>query len=457
MGKSAKSVSVKKVRPLELKRPLLSNPGKGCATFQRFNGDPVNQGERWSEEGPLTFPRARQEVADHYLPSSVSYCRWFWEVLEPREGVFDWRMVRGALRTARRRGQTLQVRLMPFGAHGQPQLPRWYIRKYRTRTGTTKGRSYVYLEPAYEREEYYATWGRVIQGFAEEFDGHPGLESVDIAFIGPWGEGAGDMSVERVERFVDLYVSSHLRTPLLINTDGDQFAAGARRATGWRCDCFGDLRSDGPNYMPGRTGWNHTFDCYPQAVARAGAADLWKTRPVVFETCSVPLTWHRRGYDLDLIMQQGYKFHASVFMPKSNPIPPAYMKPLAEFCDRIGYRFVLRQARWETPVRFGRGLSMQLWIENTGVAPIYRRYRLAFRLTKGRQQAVVTSAADVRSWLPGDACLEEVLAVPRRLGRGTMNLAVGLVDPVTLRPAVRFANERGLEDGWVPLDTVTVR
>ena len=47
--------------------------------------------------------------------------------------------------------------------------------------------------------------------------------------------------------------------------------------------------------------------------------------------------------------------------------------------------------------------------------------------------------------------------MPKRLGRGTISLAAGLVDPVTLRPAVRFANERGLDDGWVSLDTVTIR
>lgn len=443
-----------RARPLECRTPLLDNPGKGCATFQRFNGDPLNRGERWSEEGPLAFPRRRYRVAPAYLPSAIAYCRWFWEVFEPEEGVFDFTMVERALKTARARGQTLQVRMMPFGATNQPQLPAWYRRRYRTRIGTKPERRYVFLEPEYEGGDYFRLWGRAIGEFGRKFDGHPDLESVDLAFIGPWGEGAGDMPAGRIEQFVETYARSHRKTPLLANVDGRQFAAGVGRGTGWRCDCFGDLRNAGPRYVPGRPGWNHTFDAYPQAVARAGAAEVWRTRPVVFETCGTPLSWHKRGYDLELIMRQGLKFHASVFMPKSCPIPRPYLKPLAEFCDRIGYRFVLRQALWRTPAPAGKPFPIQLWIENTGVAPVYRRYRLAFRFSSGKREAAVPVAADPRKWLPGDIVLDERVRIPKTMGRGTIGIAAGLVHPATLEPAVKFANEGVRPDGWLPLGRV---
>ena len=174
-----------KVRLTERRRPLLTNPHKGCATFQRFNGDPLNEGARWSEEGPLTFSAAGAEVAEGYLPCSVAYCRWFWQVFESEEGRFDWSMVEGALATARQRGQTLQVRLMPHGSQGQPQLPDWYQRRYPTREGKAK-RDRTYIEAVSDGPEYLDAWGRVIAEFGERFDGHADLESVDIAFIGPW-------------------------------------------------------------------------------------------------------------------------------------------------------------------------------------------------------------------------------------------------------------------------------
>ena len=41
------------IRP-EPNDEVLVNPGMGITTFQRFNGQPLNQGLRWSEEGPTT-------------------------------------------------------------------------------------------------------------------------------------------------------------------------------------------------------------------------------------------------------------------------------------------------------------------------------------------------------------------------------------------------------------------
>ena len=53
-----------KVRFQQRREPLLSNPHKGCATFQRFNGDPLNEGTRWSEEGPVSFPDPSSPLPD---------------------------------------------------------------------------------------------------------------------------------------------------------------------------------------------------------------------------------------------------------------------------------------------------------------------------------------------------------------------------------------------------------
>lgn len=414
----------------------------------------MNEGTEWSEEGPLAFPRAEPEVAAGYLPSTVAYCRWFWNVLEPERGRLDFSMIAAALATARARGQSLQVRLMPFGAHGQPQLPVWYQAAYRTRPSREHGPDKVFREPNYDSPEYFATWGRVIAEFGRRFDGHPDLESVDTAFIGPWGEGAGHPRQKTVDRFLDLYAKAHRKTVVLANTDGPQFAAGVRRGTGWRCDCFGDLRRRNGS----ETAWNHTFDAYPQQVHTAGAAEVWRTRPVVFETCATPLTWFQTWFtrpgDLDLVLNQGYKFHVSVFMPKSNLIPRAYLGPLARFCDRIGYRYVLRQVRWGTTASRGGLLPTEWWIENTGVAPIYRGVVPALRFVHGRGAAVVPLPDDARAWLPGDAILNRSIRVPRTLSAGRARVSAGLVDPATLRPRVRFASDGADPVGWIPVGDI---
>jgi len=445
---------IAKARPREATEPV-SNPGKGCATFQRFTGDPLYPGKRWSEEGPLEFPPAPRECVPGYLPSTVAYCRWFWEKLEPEPGRIDFGMIEGALAKARAQGQTLEVRLMPFGSWDQPPLPGWYRDRYATKPYLPDWPgAKTWIEPDYDGNEYFETWGRVIAEFGRRFDGHPDLESVDAAFIGPWGEGAGNPREKSVDRFFDLYAESHPKTPVLANIDGYQLESGIRRGCGWRCDCFGDLR--GSKHATGKPylDWNHTYEAYPQAIGRAGAGEAWKRRPVVLETCATPRGWRHDWYagpeDLDLVLKQGLKFHASVFMPKSCPIPPEYMDPLAKFCDAIGYRFVMRQGRWEAEADRGGTIALELWIENTGCAPAYRPWKLAARIG----DTVIPLDADPREWLPGDAIIDRTIKVPKEMAAGETRLSVGLIGEAG--PEVRFANEHADPAGWLPLGSIRI-
>src|SRR4051812_32140474 len=92
---------------------VLVNPGIGITTFQRFNGDALNGGQKWSEEGPVK-QLAKPASAPDFPPSTISYCRWFWETLEPEQGKIHWEIIDTALAEAHRHGQTLAIRLMPY-------------------------------------------------------------------------------------------------------------------------------------------------------------------------------------------------------------------------------------------------------------------------------------------------------------------------------------------------------
>ena len=87
------------VRPKEI-HSVLVNPGKGIQTFQRFNGQPLNQGFKWSEAGPTS--RLEGAAASPDFPaSSIAYCRWFWSAIEPQHGQFNWNIIDLALEQAR--------------------------------------------------------------------------------------------------------------------------------------------------------------------------------------------------------------------------------------------------------------------------------------------------------------------------------------------------------------------
>jgi hypothetical protein len=178
---------------------------------------------------------------------------------------------------------------------------------------------------------------------------------------------------------------------------GHKMAAGVRAGAGWRCDCFGDLGFWRNALVPEHPQWNHMYDCYPQAVCESGAQDAWKTAPVVFETCGVPMTWHEKGFDIGWILRQGLKYHGSVFMPKSTALPEPWMDLLRGFCSDLGYRFVVRQFQYDGRVERGSPFEFGCWIENVGVAPIYRRYAFALRLSQGGRSHVVRTGATTLS------------------------------------------------------------
>ena len=445
-----------RVRPRELKGILL-NPHKGCATFQRFNGDPLYEGRRWSEFGPTEFPpRKYDDVTPGYLPCTVAYCRWFWPLFEPEDGRFDWSVIELALAVAAERRQTLQVRLMPHGSANQVPVPQWYRDKYTTIERVTHGKGQPCNCPVYDSPEFIDRWGRVVGEFGRRFDGHPWLESVDVSFIGPWGEGAGECSDDAIDAITQTYVDAHPKTPLMTMISGHKMTAGVRAGMGWRLDCFGDIGTfENPN-LPREKWWMHHFDCYPKEVCVCGAQDAWKNGPVTFESCGVPADWFRKGFDLDFILQQGYKLHGTVLMPKSTAIPDEYLAPLGEFCDRIGYKFVLRQFLYESRVKSGDAMHFECWVENVGVAPIYHPYDFVLRFAQGKRTFVHRSPANVRTWLPGDAWLIEDVTLPGDFEPGNAVISAALVRADDHARKVRFANEDVDDDGWLTLDAVEI-
>ena len=241
-------------------------------------------------------------------------------------------------------------------------------------------------------------------------------------------------------------------------TQGHKMTAGVRAGAGWRCDCFGDLGFWRNALVPEHLQWNHMYDCYPQAVCESGAQDAWHTAPVVFETCGVPMTWYEKGFDIGWSLRQGLKYHGSYFMPKYTALPEKWMDKLAAFCRKLGYRYVFRQGSFDAECENGAAFRFQCWIENVGVAPIYRRYDFALRLRQGDSEAVVPLAnVDVRTWLPGDVWLDEQIRIPEGFKPGRAELSAGLIDPQTQQAGVSFAVKEQYSDRWIPLDGIHIR
>ena len=417
---------------------VLVNPGMGIQTFQRFNGDPLNSDLKWSEEGP-TGPLASAGPVKFPL-TTISYCRWFWETLEPKQGQVKWDILENALAQAHQHGQTLAIRLMPYDQ--KHPLPVWYQKSGAKRVNPEGSPLW---EPDFSDPLYLKYWGAFVKEAGRRFDGHPDLDTVDISSIGYWGEGWSDFMppFPYQKKLIDIWFDAFPSTRLLMNFDEPQgLAYGTGRGAGWRLDCLGDLRPK----------WAHMLDFYPEQIARTGIQDVWKRSPVSLETCWVPGYWKEQKWDTRYILSEALRWHVTSVNVKSSAIPPDLAPEFEDFQRKMGYRFELRRIEYPATVQSGHAVPVKMWWVNSGVAPVYRAYTLAVAFDSEFSEV----PADVRKWLPGDTVVEEDITVPR-ITAGEHRLRVALLDPVTRKPAIRLGIAGRASDGWYDLGVVSVR
>jgi hypothetical protein len=440
-------------KPIE---DVLFNPHMGFQTFQHFNGDPLFDGKTWTEVGPETIgPKPATLTNPNHPYSTVAYCRWYWDTIEPESGVYRFDIIDLALETARERGQTLAIRVMCHDHEGKHDVPEWF-KKSGARGGTqdvARGKDIRYWLPDYSDPLYIKHWTRVNAELAARYDGHPDLESVDCASIGPWGEWSTkpvDPPMWAKAALIDCYTDHFKRTPLLMQFDDPKsMRYGVEHGTGWRSDCLGDMGGFSKT-------WCHMFDSYPEGIIYGGAVDAWKTAPVAFEVCWVMGHWHDMGWDPEYIFDQAVKWHMTVFNTKSSAVPQSHWPAVNRCLKRMGYRFVCRKFLCPPVAHRGQVMRFKSWWENRGCAPIYRKYDLAFELASGGTKAAVKTDADITKWLPGDIVFDDGLAIPYDIPAGRYTLRVGLVSRQTGEAKIQLAQEGRAADGWYELGQIEV-
>lgn len=440
------------IRPVEI-QDVLVNPGMGIETFQRFQGQALYPTQRWSEVGPESKV-ADASPAPDFPASSVAYVRWFWSQLEPAPGKYRWEIIDTALDEARRHHQKLDLRMMPYD--NRNPLPEWYRNSGARRANQPPDKDGAIWSPDASDPRYAGQWNALVRAAGARYDGHPWLDAVDISTVGYWGEGWGpylpDWATQKA--LIDVYFEAFPRTPLLVNFDAlPALKYAAERGAGWRLDCWGDLGGQVDK------SFSHMLDRYPQQVVRAGIQNVWQRSPVSLETCGTPGSWKQRGYgvrELRYIFDQAIRWHVSTVNTKSTPLPPEWKGEFEEFQKRIGYRFILRRLEYPGAVRAGQMAAVHMWWLNAGCAPVYGDYALAVELRSSASHAVIRTAAEVKSWLPGDAVFDSSIYVPDSLPAGDYRFRVALVDARTGEPAIRLAIEGRQADGWYDLGAIHV-
>ena len=265
------------IKPKEI-NDILTNPGMGFMTFQRFNGNQYSA-IRWPEGFPVDYQEFDGDLTNKDYPSTtIAYWRIYWKYLEPEMGIYRWDIIDKALEVAEKRGQTLLFRAMSYGTRDREDVPDWY----RKMVGPNKDWKYNNPVNAWmvdpEDLRYVQYFGDFIRAMGERYDGHPGFEAVDLSIIGAWGEGAGSdlLSQKTREALIDAYTESFKKTPLiaLLMDEKTNKYANSKISVGWRVDCIGDLGF----WANEQNGWTHMNDHYPREIIVCDVQDRKSTR-----------------------------------------------------------------------------------------------------------------------------------------------------------------------------------
>jgi hypothetical protein len=319
-----------------------------------------------------------------------------------------------------------------------------------------------------------------IKRLGAHYDGHPDIDHVDLGSIGWWGEwhlsGSKSCKLPALDnrmKVVDAYLAAFKKTPLLMLIGGKEcLAYAAHQGTGWRADCLGDMGGFSRS-------WSHMRLGYPVWIVESGIQDTWKTAPVAWETCWDMRKWINERWSLRFIFNYALACHASYINNKSAPLAQGedVRQELERFLRRLGYRLVLTELKHPAKAQPGAKLEVAMKWQNTGSAPCYKPYRVAYRLSnKSGYSKMFVSTITVNHWLPGSIemftqeffkepkdlppgevnSVTDAINLPRDLGPGLYSLSIGVVETATGLPVVRLGIKERAADGWYPLSKITV-
>ncbi len=423
---------------------LLVNPGMGFETFNCFNDE------------------ERDLAAENYPECSISYHRYYWDRLEPEEGKYNFDLMDEILEKCAKHKQDLALRFMPISPQTKPGIPEWYMKKAKGYAFDRNGRKG--WSPDWNDPYYLDKWEALTAAFGERYNGHRHMDRLEIGGYGFWSEwhiSHTDVPViteENAFRLIDMNFKHWDRTPMMMligYEPGLRYAV--KKGAGWRADSLGDWGHFSET-------WNHMENMYPRILNEEvpEAREAWKNGPIAFEPPGRMNDLERYvpsiGGGYDNMWDKALEWGGSAYNAKSGDIPDSQIPSMERFLKRCGYRFNVKrvEVQGSRPEQSGQ-LPVSVILENTGVAPVYRDYSLAFRLEGGNSLRVVRTGQDMKSLLPGEHEINLAATMPGSLEKGSYRISLGIVYGDEEQPAIRLANKGCDAGGWLPLEGIKVQ
>lgn len=385
---------------------------------------------------------------------SLLYVDITWAELEPEEGVYAWEAIEEKNQFARwkKEGKHLVLRFVCDipGNTEHMDIPEWLYEKSGKAGKWYDGEYGKGFAPDYENSTIISCHEQAVKALGARF-GQDGLISyIELGSLGHWGEwhvnyGEGIQRIpgeEIREKYILPWVEAFPDAMILMRRP---FAAAKKYGFG--------LYNDMTGHPQGTQSWfdwinnGGDYDQTGEKNAIVSMRDFWKTAPSGGEFTSSLSMEEMMDTNLSETVELIREAHTTFLGPK---IPDEdYADEYKEVLKNMGYRLWISKAE----IKSTRNSShLELTWENSGVAPLYKDWPVYVYIEDDTGKLVEKRKIpmEISSVLPGEKKVTSIMLETDRLNsllEKGYRLAVGIEDPMTETPSVRFAMEALYKEG----------
>ncbi len=379
------------------------------------------------------------------------YLRLDWSDLEPEQGKFKFNIIDEIFDQYAMFGFKFIFRLCTYEANKTADYsatPEWVYE-----LGAKAIKTEADLEPVYDDPIFLEHLDKFVAAFAQRYDGHPLVESVDIGTFGTWGEGHTSFGswtnypAEAYQPHVDMHIRHFVKTRLtmnyglliaIYNTDRE----GAVRLSEYAYAMGMGMRDDsiGVPYYTQRYGYDTliTHDLFDR---------YYKTAPVDIEFGHLWQIDEKENIKDGLPLLEAVKRAHATFAGFHGYVDrwlEQYGYLHDYIANRLGYWYFVEG--FELPPALAHTkCMMRITMVNRGFAPTYYGYTAQIVLRNDdKTYTVYDGAAENKNWLPDTPYIQsyplDLSAVPQ----GEYEVCLGIFEGDT---PIRLALNQKLFDG----------
>ena len=385
---------------------------------------------------------------------SLLYMDITWAELEPEEGVYNWASIdeENQISRWRKEGKHLVLRFVCDIPSDEEHMdiPEWLYEKSGEAGRWYDGEDGKGFAPDYNNPTIISCHEQAVKALGEHF-GQDGLISyVELGSLGHWGEWHVNYSegIQRIpreavrEKYILPWTEAFPDARILMRRP---FASAEKYGFGLYNDMTGQ-----PEATQSWFDWINNGGKYDQTGEKnviVPMKDFWKTAPSGGEFTSSLSMEEMLDTNLSGTVEMIREAHTTFLGPK---IPDEnYVDGYKEVLKNMGYRLWISMAELKNTAK---GSRLKLTWENSGVAPMYKEWPVYVYIEDESGKLVEKSRISIKisSLLPGEKEVTLTALETERLNsllEKGYRLSVGIEDPMTEFPCVRFAMEALYQEG----------